>query len=247
LALIYTVRRLKMKTYKQYIRESASDTFGSLKYSQTSKKELEYSFSDSTDKMSPMSYAVAKEPMEIETILPDGKETKNKAEPGDIIISGVSGEKYVVKAKKFGSLYSGKIGEKVKVAPNPREVAKFTGKDEITFKAPWGEDMVAKPGDYIVKDVQSDGSVGYYRIAKSEFEKTYNPIADTSAEKQVASKPTPNTQPNQKSSTNSDGARGKKPGEMWKTKSGMIGVKNMSGEIRYFDDERKATDFARGR
>lgn len=238
-----------MKTYKQYIRENASDSFGSLNYSKTSKKELDYSFSDSADKMSPMSYAVAKEPMEIETILPDGKETKNKAEPGDIIISGVSGEKYVVKAKKFGSLYSGKIGEKIKVAPNPREVAKFTGKDEITFKAPWGENMVAKPGDYIVKDVQSDGSVGYYRIAKSEFEKTYNPISDTSGEKQAASEPasTSNTQPNPKSSTNDDGARGKKPGEMWKTKTGMIGVKNISGEIRYFEDERKARDFARGR
>lgn len=236
-----------MKTYKQYIRESTSDTFGSLNYSKTSKKELEYSFSDSTDEMSRMSYAVAKEPMEIETILPDGKETKNKAEPGDIIISGISGEKYVVKAKKFASLYNGKIGEKVKVAPNPREVAKFTGKDEITFKAPWGENMVAKPGDYIVKDVQSDGSVGYYRIAKSEFEKTYNSISNTSPEKQELSKSAPTPQPNQKSSSGGDVARGKKPGEMWKTNSGMIGAKNISGEIRYFDDKRKAIDFARSR
>jgi hypothetical protein len=34
--------------------------------------------------------------------------------------------------------------------------------------------MIAKTGDYIVRE--SDGS-SYYRIAKAEFEKTYQPIA----------------------------------------------------------------------
>ena len=31
--------------------------------------------------------------------------------------------------------------------------------------------MVLKPGDYLVKD----GDAGYYRIAKVEYEQTYNP------------------------------------------------------------------------
>ena len=42
----------------------------------------------------------------------------------------------------------------------------------ITFKAPWGEDMILKRGDYLVKD----GDQGYYRIAQKEYDETYNPI-----------------------------------------------------------------------
>jgi hypothetical protein len=40
----------------------------------------------------------------------------------------------------------------------------------VTFTAPWGESMILKPGDYLVKD----GDAGYYRIAKLEYDQTYN-------------------------------------------------------------------------
>jgi hypothetical protein len=50
-------------------------------------------------------------------------------------------------------------------------VAEYTGKEPVTFKASWGEDMILKPGDYLVKE----GEGAYYRIAKKEYEQTYNP------------------------------------------------------------------------
>ena len=53
---------------------------------------------------------------------------------------------------------------------SPRQVALYNG-EQTTFKAPWGEDMIIKSGDYLVKD---PANAGYYRIAKVEFEKTYN-------------------------------------------------------------------------
>jgi hypothetical protein len=47
------------------------------------------------------------------------------------------------------------------------------GSQTITFQAPWGEQMILKNGDYVVRE--ADGK-GYYRIAKAEFEKTYEKI-----------------------------------------------------------------------
>jgi hypothetical protein len=86
-------------------------------------------------------------------------------------MSGPSGETYVLKAAKFSKLYQGSIGETVVPEQNPRMVALYDGDQVINFMAPWGENMVLKPGDYLVKD----GDSGYYRIAKVEYEQTYNP------------------------------------------------------------------------
>jgi hypothetical protein len=46
------------------------------------------------------------------------------------------------------------------------------------------------------------------------------------------------------STRNTEGARGKKSGDTWKTSTGHIGGKNSSGEIRYFRDESAARDYA---
>ena len=148
----------------------------SLRYHATRKKPLVYSFvPEYSDAMRPLTYTVAREPMEVETVLPDGKETKNRAAVGDIVMCGISREKYVIRREKFPSLYTGTVGERVTVAQQSREVARYTGKDTLHFKAPWGEDMVVKTGDYVVKDGGGGGG-GHYRIAKSEFERTYEPI-----------------------------------------------------------------------
>ena len=86
-------------------------------------------------------------------------------------MSGPSRENYVVKAAKFPKLYQGKLGDIIMPEQSPRLVSKYTGQQPITFTAPWGESMILKPGDYLVKD----GDQGYYRIAKAEYEQTYNP------------------------------------------------------------------------
>ena len=134
-------------------------------------KKYQFDRNGAPGKMKPMTYTVSKIQQQVITYTSDGKETENVAEPDDIIMSGPSRENYVLKAAKFPKLYQGKIGSTVIPEQNPREVAVYNGDKEITFMAPWGERMVLKPGDYLVKE--SDGS-GYYRIAKVEFEQTYN-------------------------------------------------------------------------
>jgi hypothetical protein len=101
----------------------------------------------------------------------DGKETQNVAEPNDIILSGPSGEKYSIKAAKFPKLYFGNIGGPIHPEQSPRNVAVYGGNIPVNFVAPWGENIVLKPGDYLVKEDEGK----YYRIAKKEYEMTYNP------------------------------------------------------------------------
>lgn len=145
-----------------------------LKFVQTTKKPKAYRYIDNAivdGPMPPMSYGVNKQgQVLITTYTSDGKETQNTAEPGDIVMSGPSGEKYVIKGKKkFDKLYTGEIGNTVTSEQSPRTVALYKGKP-MSFTAPWGEQMIIKPGDWLVKD----GDQGYYRIAKKEFEQTYN-------------------------------------------------------------------------
>jgi hypothetical protein len=41
----------------------------------------------------------------------------------------------------------------------------------FTFEAPWGEAMVARPGDALVQDLQNEKDT--YRVARSSFACTY--------------------------------------------------------------------------
>jgi hypothetical protein len=163
-----------------------SDIVKDMDFQPTTKQPIQYSPSgevssqDDMDAMAPLSFAtntVADLP--VVTITADGKETQNVAGVGDIIMSGPSGEKYVVKKEKFDKLYTdGPDGTKIP-EQSPRQVTQYTGEEEVTFTAPWGEDMVLKLGDYLVRD----GDSGYYRIAKQEYEETYNPPGVTEPEK----------------------------------------------------------------
>lgn len=120
--------------------------------------------------MPAMSYAISKEQQNIETHTKDGHETSNVAEVGDVIMCGVNKEKYVIKRDKFNKLYQPN-GTHIIPEQSPRLVARYTQPEQVNFIAPWGESMVLKQGDYVVKDVD-----GYYRIAKNEYEQTYNKI-----------------------------------------------------------------------
>ena len=144
-----------------------------LEFLPTRKQALQYKFvkDGEPSKMPAMTYTVSAKEQPVVTITSDGKETQNVAAQNDIIMSGPSKENYVVKAAKFPKLYQGEIGQTIIPEQGPRMVAAYTGKDQVTFTAPWGEQMVLKPGDYLVKD----GDQGYYRIAKAEYEMTYNP------------------------------------------------------------------------
>ena len=151
-------------------------TLGGLRYHPVKKLRRKYSLwqglSTSSDlgKMPKMTWAVAPIQMQVVTYTQDGKETENTAAAQDIVMSGPSGERYVVRAAKFPKLYT-RQGDTVTPDQTPKQVALYTLPQTIVFKAPWGEDMILKPGDYVVKDGD-----GYYRIAKKEFELTYNRV-----------------------------------------------------------------------
>ena len=107
---------------------------------------------------------------------PHKKETVNTATKGDVVITGTRGEQYVVKPRKFLELYN-VIDGVATPRPSPRLVARVSkaaletaaGGTSISFKAPWGEDMLLRAGDYLVKD----GTSGYYRIEARAFRDTY--------------------------------------------------------------------------
>jgi hypothetical protein len=156
---------------------SSHAVLSSLSYRPVRKKQLPYKFVDLNKMdmkgMPALSYGIAPDKSVVVTVLPDGKETSNTAERGDIIMSGVSREKYVIKAAKFPKLYTGSMGRDVIPEQTPRMVARYTEPQTITFEAPWGEQMILKTGDYVVRE--ADGK-GFYRIAKAEFERTYERI-----------------------------------------------------------------------
>jgi hypothetical protein len=145
---------------------------GQMKFLPTTKQAKQYKFVKDgvPGQMLPMTYTVATQQQPVVTVTSDGKETQNIAATNDIIMSGPSKENYVVKAAKFPKLYQGTLGGTVVPEQSPRLVALYTGKTPVTFTAPWGESMILKPGDYLVKD----GDAGYYRVAKIEYKQTYN-------------------------------------------------------------------------
>ena len=143
-----------------------------LSFLATSKKAIQYKFVEDgvPGQMVPFTYTIAKQPTRIITHTKDGKETESVAQPNDIIMSGVSGENYAIPAAKFPKLYQEWLPGIMIPDQTARYVARYKGPERL-FTAPWGEDMVIKPGDYLVKD----GDKGYYRIAKHEYEQTYEP------------------------------------------------------------------------
>jgi hypothetical protein len=144
----------------------------------TSKKAIGYEYfarplvPSLLDQMPHLSYGFCEEPMTVVTHTSDGKETTNQARAGDSVISGSSGEKYVVRAEKLLKQYQGHLGETLVPDQTPRMVASY-GPDlpSTTLVASWGDTMPVHPGDYVVQD----GPNNYYRIAKKEYLETYNP------------------------------------------------------------------------
>ena len=120
----------------------------------------------------------------VTVIAGEGEETRSKpAEAGDWVVRNrcpVTGdEQYLVKAAKFGERYAGPTGEPDadgwrEFQPRGPELRFFTvGPDEgaFTFTAPWGEAMVARPGDAIVQDPKR--TTDTYRVARNSFTCTY--------------------------------------------------------------------------
>jgi hypothetical protein len=164
----------KQEIYKEKSGVDINKIAANLEFKPVTKQKLVYKYVEDgkPSSMPPMTYTKSTTKQPVETITTDGKETQNTAEVGDIIFSGATGENYVIKSAKLPKLYTGNVGSDIYPEQTPRQVALYTG-EPVKFKAPWDEDMIIKSGDYLVKDPVN---TGYYRIAKVEFEKTYNSI-----------------------------------------------------------------------
>ena len=135
-------------------------------------KAVEVEFSDTTQ--------------EIKTIITEGDGTKrdrtkrvetvNTANPGDAIVTGKKGERYVVSADDFRKLYEPLTDENGKITDGrylPKNIVKCiknpTGQ-EIIIDAPWGGKQTGG-ADCMIVESQINGD--RYLIERGAFEMTY--------------------------------------------------------------------------
>lgn len=112
-------------------------------------------------------------------------ETVNTANPGDAIVTGKKGERYVVGAEDFGKLYEPLTDENGVITNGrylPKNVVKCmknpTGQ-EIIIDAPWGGEQTGG-ADCMIVESQINGD--RYLIEIGAFEMTYeknNPTAES--------------------------------------------------------------------
>jgi hypothetical protein len=113
----------------------------------------------------------------------EGKETQSPpAKPGDMVVRNrcpeTGNEEILVEAAKFAERYDGPTGPAdagwQPYRPRGIEMRYFLVREAdgaFSFTAPWGEPMVARPGDAIVRDPQDAADT--YRIAAAAFACTY--------------------------------------------------------------------------
>jgi len=154
-----------------------------LKFQTTTKQDLTYKpWSDvnavTVDKMPAMHYAVAVEPFVLNTMTSRGKETTQQIEPGMVILSGPSAEKYFIKPVKFKTNYpvnkdNGAVGPDT---TEVRLVAQYpAGAPKGEYPASYGGTTTIEPGDWLVVDkTPKNPDNPYYTVAQFEFSKTYN-------------------------------------------------------------------------
>lgn len=124
-------------------------------------------------------------------IVGEGKETQSKpAETGDWVVRNrcpaTGDEEYLVKGARFAERYTIAPVEPAlagwrSVRPsgkNMRYMIVTEGDGDFSFIAPWGEEMVAKPGDALVQD--PDRLSDTYRVAAASFACTYEIITPAS-------------------------------------------------------------------
>jgi hypothetical protein len=126
----------------------------------------------------------------VTVIAGEGEETRSPpAQPGDMVVRNrcpaTGNEEILVTAAKFAERYEGPIGPAdagwQPYRPRGIEMRYFVVRDAdgtFTFTAPWGEPMVAHPGDAIVRDPQNPADT--YRIAAAAFACTYEILESAS-------------------------------------------------------------------
>ncbi len=131
-------------------------------YKNLESQEKEYAKKDLMFK-----YIIATEVTSVDTVINGKKETSNKANIGDYILTGTKGEKYILTPDKFKSRYEIIDNITAKTKPVKIKAKQYSG-EAMSFMASWGEEMILTNGDFLVNNNDE-----YYRIEKSAFGNTY--------------------------------------------------------------------------
>jgi hypothetical protein len=136
----------------------------------------------------------------VTVIADEGKETQSKpAAEGDMIVRNrcepSGNEEYLVNAQTFAARYRGPLSPGDEngwrayrpLGPNMLYVVVRPEDGEFSFTAPWGEVMVARPGDALVRNPADPKDT--YRVAASAFECTYEILDAVSTEAQPPEAP----------------------------------------------------------
>jgi hypothetical protein len=115
----------------------------------------------------------------VETRIDGERETVNRAKAGDYVVRGVKGEQYVISPETLANRYGPPVG-----GPDAQGFRQYGAQGHLhafryegpraTFTAPWGEEMVVNPGDYI--GTAALGSDEFYRIERDAFAATYDEV-----------------------------------------------------------------------
>jgi hypothetical protein len=101
------------------------------------------------------------------TMIDGVEETRNVAQSGDYVLTGPKGEQYVLGKAKFEKLYRHIEGNVYETLPDAVQAVEVT--QPLNFEAPWGGEMIAEVGDYIVYRSATDS----YRVEREIFLDTY--------------------------------------------------------------------------
>jgi len=124
----------------------------------------------------------------------EGKETQSPpAKDGDMVVRNrcaeTGNEEILVAGETFAKRYEGPTGAAGADGWRPyrprgvemRFVVVGAHEGPFRFMAPWGESMIARPGDAIVQDVANPADT--YRVQKMAFSCTYEVVREPEAER----------------------------------------------------------------
>lgn len=122
----------------------------------------------------------------------EGKETQSRpADAGDMVVRNRSestgNEEYLVSASVFPERYQGPLGPEDADGWRPyrpvgQDMLYFVVQPKdgaFSFIAPWGEEMVARPGDAIVRSTADPNDI--YRVAADSLAGTYEILVHPAA------------------------------------------------------------------
>ena len=101
---------------------------------------------------------IAQEAHDLVTMINGVEETRNRAEPGDHIVTGSQGERYIIKAAKFASLYEqDPSNPDAYISKNVVKAIRLSENTELT--APWGEKQRALAGGVVVQSLLNHNDI----------------------------------------------------------------------------------------